>query len=160
MAIDAQAIWQVVLLFMGALAGALFGGVIRWSGTRRERRLRLTMDFYSEFHSPAFNHIRILAHDALQNAPSMPAAYAASSGETRDAIASIVHFWERVAVLMQEGALNPRLTRRFFAQYARWWSETLCDKGGLDDPEWGRTLSDIHGLFRKLAHARPKGARP
>ena len=90
----------------------------------------------------------------------MPAAYATAEGERREAIASIVHFWEKVAQLQQIGALDERLLRRFFGQYARWWSELLCEKqNALADPEWGATLSDINSLFGRLKRTKREGSR-
>jgi hypothetical protein len=149
-----------IVVFAGALLGALFGGAARWSAARRERRLRLTLDLFAEFHSPAFNDIRIRAHEALTKAKSMPQAYASAEGEARSAIASIVHFWEKVALLSRSGALHERLLRRFFGQYARWWSELLCDKEpALADPEWGATLRDIDWLFQRLKRSQREGAR-
>jgi hypothetical protein len=147
---DAQLQTQLVLAFAGALMGALFGGFARWGGSRADRRLRLTLDIYSEFHSPAFNHLRILAHEALTRAGKMPKAYEASAGEARDAIASVVHFWEKTAVLARVGALDDVLLKRFLGQYARWWRPLLCDGEGKSDPEWGRTLTDISWLFERI----------
>src|SRR5690606_39157004 len=76
MALDPQLTSQLALAFAGALMGALFGGFARWTGAHNDRRLRLTLDLYNEFHSPLFNHVRIAAHDALSGGASMPAAYA------------------------------------------------------------------------------------
>lgn len=160
MSIDPQLSSQLMLAFAGALTGALFGGFARWTQGRRERRLRLTLELYNEFHSPLFNHVRIIAHEAMAGVGAMPAAYAAAEGERREAIASIVHFWEKVAQLLRIGALDERLLRRFFGQYARWWSELLCDKReALADPEWGATLNDINWLFDRLRRTRREGSR-
>jgi hypothetical protein len=158
--IDPQLSSQLLLAFAGALMGATFGGLARWTATRRDRRLRLTLDLYNEFHSPLFNHVRIVAHEAMANKGAMPAAYAAAEGEPREAIASIVHFWEKVAQLSRIGALDEHLLRRFFGQYARWWGELLCDKKeGLADAEWGATLSDINWLFERLKRGARAGSR-
>ncbi|HEX8901116.1 DUF4760 domain-containing protein [Vitreimonas sp.] len=160
MALDPQLTSQLALAFAGALMGALFGGFARWTGAHNDRRLRLTLDLYNEFHSPLFNHVRIAAHDALSGGASMPAAYASASIEQREAIASVVHFWEKVAQLLRVGALDEKLLRRFFGQYARWWSELLCEKqGALADPEWGATLTDINYLFGRLKRTKREGSR-
>lgn len=160
MAVDAALVSQLTLAFAGALMGALFGGVTRWTGAARDRRLRLTLELYAEFHAPPFNHLRIAAHEALGGGRGMPAAYAAADGEAREAIASIVHFWEKAAQLTRIGAVDARLMRRFFGQYARWWSELLCaSEGALIDPEWGATLSDINWLFAQLKRTKREGAR-
>ncbi len=160
MIVDAQFTNQLLFSFLVALMGALVGGAVRWGGVRRERRLRLTLELYSEFHSPAFNHLRILAHGALDKAASMPRGYETASGEARDAVASVVHFWEKVALLTRAGAVEMSLARRFFGQYARWWSALLCERAGaLDDPEWGATLRDIHWLFARLRTSTREGSR-
>jgi hypothetical protein len=160
MSMDPALTTQLILIFAGALLGALFGGFARWTGARNDRRLRLTLDLYTEFHSPLFNHVRILAHEALEHSGAMPAAYEAAEGERREAIASIVHFWEKVALLLRVGALDERLLRRFFGQYARWWSELLCDReGALADAEWGATLRDIQWLFARLKRSERTGSR-
>jgi len=148
--ISASMMPQLLLTFCGALFGALLGGAVSWSRARRERRLKLTLDLYAEFHAPAFNHIRICAHEALIAANDMPAAYAAATGEAKDAIASIIHFWEKVALMLRVGALDGVLLRRFLGQYAGWWRATLCERGGLDDAEWGATLREIDWLFNRL----------
>jgi hypothetical protein len=158
MSLDPQLASQLMLAFAGALMGALFGGFARWGAVRRERRLRLTLDLYSEFHSPAFNHLRILAHEALERAGRMPRAYATSAGEAREAIATVVHFWEKVALLAREHALDDRLLRRFLGQYARWWRPLLCEAEAVGDPEWGRTLSDISWLFERIGREPHQGA--
>ena len=151
---------QLFLAFVGATLGALFGGFARWAGARRDRRLRLTIDLYNEFHQPAFYHVRELAHATLERHGTVPVAYEAEQGEAREAIASVVHYWEKVAQLLRVDALDENLARRFFGQYARWWSELLCDKReALADPEWGATLSDIHWLFERLKRSARKGAR-
>ena len=160
MNLDPQLSSQLMLAFVGALLGALFGGLARWSASRRERRLRLTLDLYSEFHSPMFNQLRIVAHEALAKGGAVPAAYLAAEGEERAALSTIVHFWEKVAQLLKIGALNENLLRRFFGQYARWWSELLCEKqAALADPEWGATLRDINWLFERLKRTKREGAR-
>jgi hypothetical protein len=155
--IDPQLASQLLLAFAGALMGALFGGFARWRGIRRERRLRMTLDLYSEFHSPGMNHLRILAHEALEQGGAMPAAYGAAHGEARDAVSSVVHFWEKTALLAHAGALDMKLLKRFLGQYALWWSPLICEKtGALTDPEWGSTLREIDWLFQRLKRA-PKG---
>jgi hypothetical protein len=160
MLIDAQLTSQLMLAFAGALMGALFGGLARERSAQRERRLRLTLELYSEFHSPAMNHIRILAHEALSKGGAMPGAYAAAEGEARDAVSSIVHFWEKTAALARVGAVDMKLMRRFLGQYARWWRPLLCENSAaLADPEWGRTLSDIDWLFQRLKRERQGEAR-
>lgn len=160
MTIDAQFISQLTFAFIVALMGALIGGLVRWSGTSRDRRLRLTVELYEEFHNPLFYHVRELAHETLEQHGPMPAAYEASQGEAREAIASIVHFWEKAAQLLRIGALDETLMRRFFAQYARWWDELLCEKrDALKDEEWGATLRDIDWLFTRLKRGERQGRR-
>jgi hypothetical protein len=151
---------QLVLAFSGALFGALLGGAVSWTRARRERRLKLTLDLYAEFGAPEFNHIRLLAHDALSAAPDLPGAYAQATGEAREAIYSIVHFWEKGALLMRADAVDGALMARFFGQYARWWRELLCRGEAAQDPEWGQTVQDIDWLFRRLTrNSQRKGSR-
>lgn len=161
MSIDPQLLSQLLLAFAGALMGALLGAATRLGTARAELRTRLTLDLYSEFHSPAFNHIRILAYDALEKGGAMPSAYAASEGESRDAVSSVVHYWEKVALLAKAGALDMRLLRRFLGQYARWWGPLLCEKNAeaLAHPEWGQTLRDIDWLFKRLKRSDRLGSR-
>lgn len=160
MPLDAQFISQLTFAFIVALMGALIGGLVRWSGSRRDRRLRLTVELYEEFHSPLFYHVRELAHETLEQNGPMPAAYEAAQGEAREAIASVVHFWEKAAQLTRVGALDERLMRRFFAQYARWWDALLCQRReALADPEWGHTLQDIDWLFARLKRGERQGSR-
>lgn len=151
---------QLVFAFFSALFGASLGGAVSWGNAHRERRIKLTLDLFAQFNSPDFNHIRILAYEALTHAESMPAAYARLKGEERDAVSSVVHYWERVSILMRTGALDNGLTRRFLGQYARSWSEVLCDKeAGLVDPEWGQTLRDVKWLFARLTRTSRLGSR-
>ncbi len=160
MSVDPQLSSQLLLAFAGALMGALFGGLVRWTSTRRDRRLRLTLELYNEFQHPLFYHVREVAHAALAQYGPLPAAYDSAQGEAREAIASIVHFWEKAAQLTRIGALDERLMRRFFAQYARWWDELLCERDGvLSDAEWGATLSDINWLFERLKRGARTGSR-
>jgi len=160
MNVDLTLASQLLLAFVGAAMGALFGAATRWSAMRGERRVRLTLDLYAEFHAPHFNHVRILAHEALTAAPGMPEAYEAADGEAKEAVSSIVHYWEKVALLMRIGALDERLLQRFLGQYARWWSELLCVDDSLDDSEWGATLKDVSWAFERLKRkARGKGRR-
>jgi hypothetical protein len=160
MSLDPQLSSQLLLAFAGTLMGALFGGFVRWGGTTRERRLKLTLDLYNEFQDPLFYHVRELAHAALEQHGSLPAAYSAVDGEAREAVASMVHFWEKAAQLMRIGALDEALMRRFFAQYARWWDELLCEKrDALKDEEWGATLRDIDWLFTRLKRGERQGRR-
>ena len=151
---------QLLLAFAGSLFGALLGGAVSWGRARRERRLKMTLDLYAEFCAPAFNHIRILAHAALEAAPDLPTAYATAQGETKEAVSSIVQFWEKAALLARAGALDAGLMARFFGQYARWWSELLCKPQALEDSEWSQTLRDIDWLFRRLTRGNQrKGSR-
>ena len=65
-----------------------------------------------------------------------------------------------LAEMLKIGALNEKLLRRFFGQYARWWSELLCEKReALADPEWGATLQDINWLFERLKRTKREGSR-
>lgn len=160
MTIDAQFISQLVFAFIVALMGAVIGGLVRWGGTSRDRRLKLTLDLYDEFHNPLFYHVRALAHATLEQHGPLPGAYQAAQGEAREAVASIVHFWEKAAQLMRIGALDEALMRRFFAQYARWWDALLCEKReALTDEEWGATLRDIDWLFVRLKRGERQGRR-
>ncbi|MBL8538292.1 MAG: hypothetical protein JNM59_12875 [Hyphomonadaceae bacterium] len=157
---DPQLVSQLMLAFAGALMGATFGGVARWTGARNDRRLRLTLELYNEFQHPLFYHVREVAHAALERHGPVPAAYEAAQGEAREAIASIIHFWEKAAQLLKIGALDERLMRRFFAQYARWWDELLCNQeSALADAEWGATLRDINWLFERLKRGERAGRR-
>lgn len=158
--IDPQLTSQLLLALVGALMGATFGGFARWTATRNDRRLRLTLELYNEFQHPLFYHVREVAHAALEQNGPMPAAYEAAQGEAREAIASIIHFWEKAALLLRTRALDERLMRRFFAQYARWWDELLCEReGALADAEWGATLRDIDWLFTRLKRGARAGSR-
>jgi hypothetical protein len=158
--IDPELQSQLLLAFAGTLMGALIGGLVRWGGTSRDRRLKLTLDLYDEFHNPMFYHVRALAHATLEQHGPLPAAYHVADGEAREAVASIVHFWEKAAQLMRIGALDEALMRRFFAQYARWWDELLCEKcEALKDEEWGATLRDIDWLFTRLKRGERQGRR-
>ncbi len=163
MTLEPQLASQLLLAFAGAVMGAALGAATRWGAMRSDRRLRLTLDLYAEFHAPEFNQLRIAAYDALeQSGGAMPEAYARASGDTRAAVSSVVHYWEKVALLSRIGALDERLLRRFLGQYARWWSPLLCERvGALDHAEWGGTLSDIHWLFERLKRgAKRDGQRP
>lgn len=159
--IDLSAILpQLVLAFSGALFGALLGGAVSWTRARRERRLNLTLALYAEFGAPEFNRIRIVAHDALTGAGDLPAAYAQATGEAREAIYSIVHFWEKAALLMRADAVDGALMARFFGQYARWWQDLLCRGAAAQDPEWGQTVQDMDWLFRRLTRkGQGRGSR-
>jgi len=160
MMIDPQLQSQLLLAFAGTLMGALFGGFVRWGGVRQDRRLKLTLELYNEFHDPLFYHVRALAHETLEQHGPLPLAYQAAEGEAREALASMVHFWEKAAQLTRIGALDEALMRRFFAQYARWWDELLCErKDALADPEWGATLRDIDWLFTRLKRGERQGRR-
>lgn len=160
MTLDPQLQSQLLLAFAGTLMGALFGGFVRWGGVRQDRRLKLSLELYNEFHDPLFYHVRALAHATLEQHGPLPAAYQAAQGEAREALASIVHFWEKAAQLLRIGALDEALMRRFFAQYARWWDELLCErKDALADPEWGATLRDIDWLFARLKRGERQGRR-
>ncbi len=100
MSLDAPLVSQLLLALAGALMGAFAGGAVYWTAAGRNQRLKLTLDLYAEFHSPQFNHVRIAAHAAMQGAP-MPQAYASGAKrEAREAISSVVHFWEKVAQLL------------------------------------------------------------
>lgn len=150
---------QLLLAFSGALFGALLGGAVSWSRARGEQRLKLTLDLYAEFHAPQFNHLRIVAHEGMAGAAGVPSAYARAQGEAKEAIASIVHFWEKVALLLRIGALDEPLVRRFLGQYAVWWRDLLCSAPqALDDAEWGATLREIDWLFARIG--RKPTARP
>lgn len=146
----------------GTLAGALFGGLVTlavgWLNSRRERRLNLTLSLFSEFHSPAFNQIRIRAYEVLQRGLTQPfdVTYEAASLEERADLSSILHFFEKVALLMKSGAVEPRLMRRFLRQYAAWWQPLLCPVGSpaFQHPEWGATLQDVDWLFTQLGRRR------
>lgn len=149
-----------LLAFGSAVLGALLGAATRWSAARRERRLRMTLELYAEFHSPAFNHIRILAHAALSSGEGVPVVYNAAQGETREAISSVVHYWEKVAILAQMNAVQSGFIKRALGQYARWWSPLLCEPAAArEDAEWGASLRDIHALFEKLKRTKREGAR-
>ncbi len=157
---DQQFFSQLAFAFLVALMGALIGGFVRWGGVRQDRRLKLTLDLYDEFHNPLFYHLRELAHETLERHGPMPAAYEIAQGDAREAVASIVHFWEKAAQLMRVGALDETLMRRFFAQYARWWDALLCThQDALADPEWGASLRDINWLFARLKRGERQGRR-
>jgi len=142
----------------GTLAGALIGGAVTllvgWLNNRRERRLNLTLALFAEFHSPTFNQIRIRAYEVLQRgrAQTFDVTYEASSLEERADLSSILHFFEKVALLMKAGAVDPRLMARFLRQYAAWWRPLLCPAGSaaFNHPEWGATLRDVDWLFARL----------
>jgi len=157
---DPQLASQLLLAFAGTLMGALFGGFVRWGGARRDRRLRLTIELYNEFHHPLFYPVRERAHDALEKHGYMPGAYEAAQGEDREAIASMVHFWEKAAQLLKIGALDEGLMRRFFTQYARWWDELLCARPeAFSDLEWGARLTDLIWLLTGLKRGQRLGRR-
>ncbi|NDC59374.1 MAG: hypothetical protein EBZ50_11250 [Alphaproteobacteria bacterium] len=147
---------QVITGLMGTVLGVLLASALSWTRSRRERRLNLTLELYAEFHAPAFNHIRIEAYDALErNGAGVPATYLAATTQERVAISAVVHFFEKLALLRETGAVNPSLLKRFFGQYAHFWRPLLCAQPGIDDPEWRQTLRAIQRLFAEL-DALPK----
>lgn len=146
----------------GTLFGALLGGLVTlavgWLNSRRERRLNLTLALFSEFHSPAFNEIRIRAYEVLRRGgnQTFDVTYEAASLEERADLSSILHFFEKVALLMRAGAVDPRLMARFMRQYAAWWQPLLCPTGtpAFQHLEWGATLRDVDWLFTQLGRRR------
>jgi len=147
---------QILTGFLGTALGVLLAGALSWTRSRNERRLNLTLSLYAEFHAPAFNHIRIQAYEALErNGGGVPATYLAATTDDRVAISSVVHFFEKLALLNEAGATNALLLKRFFGQYAHFWRPLVCGGHGMDDPEWSQTLSAIQRLFAKL-DALPK----
>jgi hypothetical protein len=72
--------------------------------------------------------------------------------EARQALSSILHYFEKVALLMRAGAVDRRLIQRFLRQYVGWWRPLLCPAGSsaFSHPEWGETLRDVEWLFSKL----------
>jgi hypothetical protein len=144
---------QVFTTALGALFGALFGGAVSWGNARRERRITLTLSLFGEFHSPAFNDLRIRAHEALsRSGKPLPLAYAEAHPTDKQAIYSIMHYFERVALLRRTGVLDDRLLKRFMHQYAKFWRPLLCGPEDLriEDPEWGETLREIDRLFARI----------
>jgi hypothetical protein len=159
---EAGSLIAVLTGVSGTLAGALFGGFVTlavgWLNSRRERRLNLTLALFSEFHSPQFNQIRIRAYEVLNRSLTEPfyVTYEAASLAERADLSSILHFFEKVALLMKSGAVEPRLMRRFLRQYAAWWQPLLCPAGSpaFQHPEWGATLRDVDWLFAQLRRRR------
>jgi hypothetical protein len=142
----------------GTLFGALLGGLVTlgvgWLNNRRERRLNTSLALFAEFHSPGFNAIRIQAYDVLERSRgrSFDAVYEAASLDERAALSSILHYFEKVALLLKFGAVDRRLITRFLRQYANWWRLLLCPDGSaaFSHPEWGATLRDVDWLFGQL----------
>lgn len=142
----------------GTAIGTLFGGLVTmavgWLSSRRERRLNLTLALFSEFHSPAFNTIRIRAYDVLERSggAAFDVTYEKADLDQRQALSSILHYFEKVALLMRSGAVDRRLIKRFLRQYVGWWRPLLCPEGSpaMAHPEWGETLRDVAWLFSKM----------
>jgi hypothetical protein len=160
---------QILSGLGGTLFGAALGGAVTlavgWLASRRERRLSMTLALYSEFHSPLMNELRVRAYDVLERSSGRPfnEIYDAASFEERHALSSVLHFFEKVALLMQAGVVNPRLISRLMRQYVVWWQPLFCLEGSsaLQDPEWGETLRDVDRLFRKLnPRPQPPMGRP
>ena len=155
---------QVITGLLGTVVGVLLASTLSWSRSRNERRLNLTLSLYAEFHAPSFNHIRIQAYEALEKSgKGVPETYLAASTDEKVAISSVVHFFEKLALLREAGAVNAPLLKRFFGQYAHFWRPLLCVDRGLHDPEWSQTLREIERLFARLdalPKQDPKNPRP
>ncbi len=136
---------EIVLIFFGALLGAVFGGGMSAWMNRRRMQLQTTLALLTEWNSAEMQRNRLIAHRALRPVDSLIEALARTGDEeTERAITAIVHFWEKAAILDEYNETKRTLFKTVFAEMAQGWITRLF--GLSSDP------NDYDGW---AGHARP-----
>jgi hypothetical protein len=119
---------SVLTGLIGVVVGALLASwLARWRAVK-EARVRHTLNLVDEFHSREMLKARNLAFEVLISAANPPTSVAECikrGEETWISISLLLHYFDKVAVLLEAGWVDRKLLKRLLGRYVRVWGRYL-----------------------------------
>ena len=155
---------EIIAGLVGALCGGIVTLIVTRIEARRADRVKATHDLYRQWQSGEMQRARIVAQSLLHEAASAPAPpgyhelnEALWSAGRRDdwiAIDQVLHFFESCGELLENDAIDRRLTGALMGRYVEYWFDRYIDSlwsrsqhdGGMSGLGW-------HGKIRGLRQA-------
>jgi hypothetical protein len=156
---------ELLAAVLGAIIGSALGGyltfVAQTRATARSERAQRTIRLYEEWHGAPMLAARIRAHEILKEnfATQSPKSFTQLAGKLLDsrkeddwmAVSQVVHFFELVAKLLQEGEIHPEIFWSLLGRYVSYWRTTALDQlieisereDNPDEAGWSSAIKDL-----------------
>lgn len=146
---------QTAVTLVAVVVGASLGAALRSGMETRSQKTETALALFNEFHSPDFIRRRHAVHDAL--AAVRPGGFTALIARTQSAeeealYSSVIHFFEKIAILWRRNRLDKRLLAGLLGRYVQVYVPLLFAEDGTDrdDPEWGDLLTTLDATFTEM----------
>ncbi len=140
----------LVAVFLGAILAAW----ARRDVADRNVRTNVAISLFNEFHAPQFIRYRHAAFAVLQaeNANGFVAAFASCAQEQEDAITTLVHFFEKAALLWDQRKVDRHLVVGFLGSYVESYGEIFFAKDQSDESDamWGDLARRLKAFVRAV----------
>lgn len=153
--------FSAAIAIISVIIGAMLAAWARRDVADRNLRTTVAITLFNEFHAPRFIGYRHTSYEAL-NAPGADGfvkALAHAGKDQHDALTTLVHFFEKVAVLWEQDKVDRKLITGFIGMYIVNYGAMLFADDGSDtaDPLWGDVVTRLQGFTATMTRytARP-----
>ncbi len=146
--------FSAAVTLIAVIVGAMLAAWARRDVADRNLKTHVAISLFNEFHAPSFIRYRHTAHRVL-TAPDangfVDAFYSCDEAE-QDALTTLVHFFEKVAVLWAQDKVDKRLIIGFLGVYIRNYGQMLFDDSGADEADrmWGDLMVSLKFFIKKI----------
>ncbi len=150
---------QSLVALVAVIVGASLAAMLRSDLERRSQKTETALALFNEFHSPDFIRRRHVAFEQLEAARPqgfLGAMRNAKSLEEEALLSSVLHFFEKVAILWARGRVDRKLLAGLLGRYVEGYSALIFAADGEDlrDEEWGDLLRLLKDTFARMERAR------
>lgn len=146
---------QAVVTLIAVVVGAVLGGAMRSGIQTRSQKTNAALSLFNEFHSPDFIARRHAAFDKLE--ACQPGGFVAAIAAAKDAqeealLSSVIHFYEKIAILWRANHVDKRLLSALLGRYVQFYEPMLFAEDGsdLDDTDWGDLMRTLKSTFADM----------
>jgi hypothetical protein len=150
---------SILVGLIGVVVGALLASwLARWRAVK-EARIRHTLNLIEEFHSREMLKARNVAARVLTSAENPPLTVEQCMAQGEDvwiAISTVLHYFDKVEVLLETKWVEYELLKRLLGRYVRLWARyldpnhLLLEAAILSDPSKSVSSRDWSGLRLSL----------
>jgi hypothetical protein len=141
---------SVVTGLIGIIVGAVLASWLARGRAVKEARVRHTLNLVEEFHSHEMLKSRIAAREILKARPVDIGESRPLSGESWIAISMMLHYFDKVEVMLETRWVEFELLNRLLGRYIREWGKYLSPSRLLDHSEWHDLRLSLDQLNRRF----------
>lgn len=156
--------FSALVTLIAVVVGAVLAAWARRDVANRNLRTNVAIALFNEFHAHSFIRYRHMAHDVLaaDGADGFVKALPTCAAENQDALTTLVHFFEKTAVLHAQKKVDTQLLLGFLGAYIANYRTLFFAQDGMDeaDPVWGDLVLRLKGFMALAQASSPSNPSP